>query len=92
MGGISDVLCRKEAQEMKLETRRLLAVYDDEGRALTGTIFEGERVKMIDCRGKERHGRILRIGVASLALELAGMPRWFKFHQIDWIEKEAAQG
>ena len=60
---------------MKLQARRLLAVFDDEGRALVGTVFEGEQVKLIDCRGKERRGKVARIGAGSLALELAGVPR-----------------
>ena len=41
---------------MQMMMRRLLAVMDGEGRKLEAVIFEGERIHLIDGRGKWREG------------------------------------
>lgn len=69
--------------------KRLLAVMDGEGRKLETIIFEGERIHLIDGRGKWREGVLKRVMVDSVTVkEDGGRLRCFMFGDIDFIEKE----
>jgi hypothetical protein len=74
---------------MQMMMRRLLAVMDGEGRKLETVIFEGERIHLIDGRGKWREGMLKRVmadGITVVADD--GHLRCYMFHDIDFIEKE----
>lgn len=74
---------------MQMMMKRLLAVMDGEGRKLETIIFEGERIHLIDGRGKWREGVMKRVMVDSVTVkEDGGRLRCFMFGDIDFIEKE----
>lgn len=74
---------------MQMMMKRLLAVMDGEGRKLETIIFEGERIHLIDGRGKWREGVLKRVMVDSVTVkEDGGRLRCFMFGDIDFIEKE----
>lgn len=69
--------------------KRLLAVMDGEGRKLEAVIFEGERIHLIDGRGKWREGTLKRVMVDGLTIkEDDGRLRCCMFSDIDFIEKD----
>ena len=74
---------------MQMMMRRLLAVMDGEGRKLEAVTFEGERIHLIDGRGKWREGILKRVmvdGITVIADD--GRLRCYMFGDIDFIEKD----